>query len=59
VAALIVGNIYVFDLFMIPGIGPRFGIGEKGWANIAAIVATAVSILWNFVGYKFIVFKKK
>lgn len=27
-------------------------------ANIAALFATLISLIWNFVGYKFIVFKK-
>jgi putative flippase GtrA len=27
--------------------------------NIAKLVATVVSLIWNFIGYKFIVFKKK
>jgi putative flippase GtrA len=29
------------------------------WVNIAKLVATVVSLVWNFIGYKFIVFKKK
>jgi len=33
--------------------------GAAAWANIAKVVATAISLLWNFVGYKFIVFKQK
>jgi len=33
--------------------------GEEVWANIAKLVATVVSLAWNFIGYKFIVFKKK
>jgi len=27
------------------------------WANMSAILATAVSLIWNFTGYKFLVFK--
>ena len=26
--------------------------------NLAAVVATAISLFWNFIGYKVIVFKK-
>ena len=39
-------------------IKPRFGIEEKLWANFAAALATLVTMVWNFVGYKLIVFKK-
>lgn len=39
-------------------IGPQFGVFEKIWANIGAITATICVFMWNFLGYKFIVFKK-
>lgn len=38
-------------------IGPKFGIGDKLWANVGAICATLAAMSWNFLGYKFIVFK--
>ncbi|MDI6603372.1 MAG: GtrA family protein [Patescibacteria group bacterium] len=38
--------------------GPQFGLTEKLWANIGAILAAFISAVWNFIGYKFIVFKK-
>jgi putative flippase GtrA len=38
-------------------IGPQFGLSEKIWANIGAIAATLSGMTWNFLGYKFIVFK--
>lgn len=38
-------------------IGAQFGITPKIWANIGAITATLVGMTWNFLGYKFIVFK--
>lgn len=38
-------------------VGPQFGLSEKIWANIGAIVATFCGMTWNFLGYKFIVFK--
>lgn len=28
------------------------------WANFAALCGTAIGLIWNFLGYKFIVFKK-
>jgi len=37
--------------------GPQLGLSPKIWANVGAVMATLCSMLWNFVGYKFIVFK--
>lgn len=28
------------------------------WGNIGALCGTAIGLIWNFIGYKFIVFKK-
>ena len=39
-------------------IHPMFGLSPQLWANIAKLAATAISLIWNFLGYKFIVFKK-
>jgi len=33
--------------------------GVEIWANIAKVIATVVSLVWNFIGYKLIVFKEK
>jgi len=33
-------------------------ITPERWANIGAFLATIFSLVWNFIGYKFIVFKK-
>jgi len=38
-------------------VGPLSGISPERWANIGALAATAVSLIWNFIGYKFFVFK--
>ena len=38
-------------------VGPQFGIGQTGWANIGAVAGSASALIWNFVGYKLIVFK--
>lgn len=44
--------------FIVNMIGPQFGVPIKFWANIAAICATLMAMLWDFWGYKFIVFRK-
>ncbi len=39
-------------------IGPQYGLSGEMWANIGAFVAVFFAFVWNFVGSKFIVFKK-
>lgn len=39
-------------------IAPQFGFSQVAWNNIAAIVATIFVLIWNFVGFRLIVFKK-
>jgi len=39
-------------------ISPLLGFSPGAWANLIKVLATAVSMIWNFLGYKFIVFKK-
>lgn len=34
------------------------GADNEQWANIANVAGTMISMVWNFVGYKFWVFKK-
>ena len=43
--------------FVVNKIGPQFGLTAVVWANVGSIVASIVVSLWNFLGYKFIVFK--
>jgi len=44
--------------FVVIAIGPQFGLSEKIWANVGAFTATLIAWIWNFLGAKFIVFKK-
>jgi len=39
-------------------IKPQFGLSETIWANIGGIIAALFTVIWNFLGYKFLVFKK-
>ncbi len=39
-------------------IGPKFGASSLIWANVGKIAGIAVASAWNFLGYKFVVFKK-
>lgn len=39
-------------------VAPPHGIGPELWANIGATLAIAVSLMWNFLGYRNIVFSK-
>ena len=48
------GIVYAITTF----INPLFGISPQLWANLAKVAATGISLIWNFIGYKFIVFKK-
>lgn len=40
-------------------VGPHFGLHPQLWANVVKVFATCISLIWNFFGYKFVVFKKK
>jgi putative flippase GtrA len=40
-------------------IGPRFGISNELWATIGAAIGSVIGLVWNFIGYKLIVFKEK
>ncbi len=39
-------------------IDPMFDLSPQLWLNVGKAAATAISLVWNFVGYKFFVFKK-
>lgn len=44
--------------FVVNYITPQFGLGPKLWANVGAVAGAAAGLFWNFLGYKFVVFKK-
>jgi len=50
-------NVTIFHIFNSI-IGPSGGINDVLWKNISAAAGAILVLSWNFVGYKFIVFKK-
>jgi putative flippase GtrA len=44
--------------FVVNIIGAPAGINDKAWANIGGLTASILVLTWNFIGYKFFVFKK-
>lgn len=44
--------------FTVNLIGPQFGIGAEGWANIGAVVGSAAALIVSFIGFRIVVFKK-
>ena len=40
-------------------VGPLGGLDIRVWANVGAITATAAALIWNFLGYKYLVFKRR
>lgn len=38
-------------------VGPQFGIPDKTWETLGVLAAAIIVSVWNFIGYKFIVFK--
>lgn len=38
-------------------IGPQGGIAPQVWANVGALASVVISLVWNFIGYKFWVFR--
>jgi putative flippase GtrA len=56
---LVSGGIQVFVAsFIVNTIGPHLGLTPLLWANLGKIGGITIASAWNFLGYKFIVFKK-
>lgn len=48
------GTVYLISTYTYP----LFGLSSHLWLNVANLFATGISLIWNFIGYKLIVFKK-
>lgn len=44
--------------FVVNVVGPQFGMSKLGWAYVGKLVGIVIASAWNFIGYKFIIFKK-
>lgn len=44
-------------IFLTTFLGPYFDISSNVWLNVSKVVATGVTLTWNFMGYKFVAFK--
>ena len=51
--AINAGIVYLITTYM----SPMFGLSQHLWLNAAAVVATGISLIWNFIGYRVFVFK--
>lgn len=44
--------------FVVNLVGAPVGMDDKTWANIGGLTASVLVLTWNFIGYKFFVFKR-
>ncbi len=51
VSSVIVGSVTEY-------VAPPGGLSSEQWANVAKILAVIFSFTWNFLGYKFVVFRR-
>jgi putative flippase GtrA len=49
------GTLVLFTTY----ISPMFGLNPGQWLNVGNVIATVVGLLVDFLGYKFLVFKKE
>lgn len=66
------GNFVIFFIITVIGVGinsgivflittyisPLFNLDRTLWVNFAKVLATGISLVWNFTGYRLVVFKK-
>jgi len=50
-------NVFIAS-FVVNNIEPKFGLSQTAWGTIGGVAAAFGVMAWNFIGYKFFVFKK-
>jgi len=53
----VVVNVIIASL-IVNVVGAPSGVDPKVWANVGKVAAIPMALIWNFIGYKFIVFKR-
>jgi len=48
------GIVYAMSSLM----NPACGLSQNAWVNTSKVAATVISLVWNFIGYKLIVFRE-
>lgn len=51
-------GIHLLIVYFVTTFIPPIIVGKELWANVANVIAVGIGFIWNFIGYKFIVFKK-
>jgi len=44
--------------FVVNYVGPQWGLSTRLWANVGVLSSAVFNIIWDFYGYKVLVFKK-
>ena len=44
--------------FVVNYVGPQWGLSTRVWANVGVLSSAVFNIIWDFYGYKVLVFKK-
>ena len=43
---------------VVNALGPKFGLSAEAWAGVGAVIGSATALLFSFVGFRTLVFKK-
>ena len=58
IGGLIINSVFIIMLTTYAPVSIIAAIGSSKWLNVAKFIANIAVIIWNFLGFKFIVFKK-